>query len=52
MKFNLIKTIADEKQASGMNQLILDLEKENKGIYFIKIMIGQEILTKKLVRID
>lgn len=44
-----IKTIADEKQTVGERQYLLDFEKENSEIYFLKIKIDNTIIVKKII---
>ena len=48
----LVTNIHQQEFHSGKNQMTLNADKLSPGIYFCQLQIGNEVITKKMVKIE
>ena len=53
MDGKLITTLAEQQQSAGIHQFILrpDNYNLNQGVYFLRILVGDKVITKQLIRV-
>ena len=46
-----IRTLADEKEFTGKHSLEVNMSNLDKGVYFVKVTIGDNLITRKITKI-